>query len=141
MADLTEDEEILNKAIKQLLPHHIKTAMKNVDMHTSIDELKKFYYELIDFAKSKFPKMTDNNMYHLNCHVVSGLSLTTEICRNLISALNLELDEADVICLTHNRVPVTVTQVHTFRATFGIKMPYSGGGSVIFRIPSGSSST
>jgi hypothetical protein len=141
MADLTEDEETVNRAIKQTLSHHIKTAMKNVDIHTSIDELKKFYYELIDFAKSKFTRMSENNMYHLNCHVISGLSMSPDICRKLMSALNLQLDETDLPCLTHVKTPTITTQTHTFRATFGIKMPYFGGGSVIFRVPSGSSST
>lgn len=141
MSSLSEEEEALNKVIKQTLSHHIKTAMKNVDIHTSIDELKKFYYELMDFAKSKFSKMTKNNLYHVSCHVVSGLSLTSDICRKLIDALELHLEDSDVTWPTQARTSIATTQTHTFRATFGIKMPYLGGGSIIFKVPSGSSST
>lgn len=143
MADMSREEEELNRALKQLLPHHIKREMQNVDLHTPIAELRRIYYVLVQFAKTKFPSMSATNEYHLRCQVINGISLTREICRRLIDDLKAtDLNVADIPRMNQIRVYTEAPALHMFRATYGVKMPYIGGGSVILRVsPENSSST
>lgn len=143
MSDMSKEEEELNKALKQLLPHHIKTEMQNVNLDTPIAELRRIYYVIVQFAKMKFPSMSARNEYHLRCQVISGISLTREICQRLIEVLKAtDLKTADIPRMNHSRPHTEAPAAHMFRATYGIRMPYTGGGSVIFRVsPENSSCT
>lgn len=143
MADLTAEEEELNKAIKQTLPHHIKREMQIVNESTPIAELCRIYRALVQFIRTTHPTMTKNNEYLLRCLIISGISLSADICRRLIVELDAtDLSPSDIPRLTRLRERPEAPVLHMFRATYGVKMPFLGGGSVIFKVsPEKSSST
>lgn len=137
-----DEEERINGALRQQMPHHIKREMQTVDISTPMAELKRIYFLLIQFAKTKYPNLSAKNEYTLRCIVISGISLDSAVCKRLIEELGAtDLKHADIPRMHHSRVHTEPPALHMFRATYGVKMPYIGGGSVILRVASENSSS
>lgn len=129
--EMTEEELKINRALKQLMYHHINS--KPIDAATTVDELKRFYYELVQFAQSKYPNMSAANMYHLRRQIINGICKTKSAWIGLVAVLELpDVSVKDMPSFDAPKPNVEFQQTHIFRATYGIKMPYIGGGSVVF---------
>lgn len=139
--DMTKAEEDINRTLKQLLPHHIKSKTQHVDEYTKVEELRRIYYELLEFAQTKCPSLSPANMYHLRRQIINGICKTEAAWRGLVAVLNLrELSAKDMPVFAHPRAHVDPTATHVFRGTFGVRMPYIGGGSVVFSVAPSTSS-
>lgn len=140
---MTKEEQEINRSMKQLLPHHIATKLNIITQYTTVEELRKIYYELIEFAQTKFKApLSATNMYYLRRQIINGICKTEASWTGLVAALALEdITVRDMPNFNEQRTNVPAPPAHAYRATFGIKMPYIGGGSVVFSVTSASSSS
>ncbi len=138
--ELTKEEELINRKLKQILPHHIKSKLDYIDNNTHVEELRRFYYELMEFAQSTCPSLSPANMYHLRRQIINGICKTEEAWTALVAALELtDVSAKDMPNFAQTRAPAEPPSTHVFRGTYGVKMPYMGGGSVVFSVAATSS--
>lgn len=140
--ELSKEEEVVNRKLKQILPHHIKDRQKHIDENTHVEMLRKFYYELLEFAMSTCPSLSPANMYHLRRQIINGICKTKKAWTTLVAALELDdVTEKDMPDFDQARAPGQPSITHIFRGTYGVVMPFMGGGSVIFSVAAASSSS
>lgn len=140
--ELSKEEEAINRKLKQTLSHHINIRREHVSESTSVEDLRRFYYELMEIGRAPYPFLSAANLYHLRCLVINGLCKTQKTWKELLAALELEdVTEKDMPDFTQVRAAADPAAAYVFRATYGIKMPYMGGGSVVFSVSSDRSSS
>lgn len=130
-----EQEETVNQGLRQSLPHHIKTELKHIDEHTRVDELYVVYNKLVDYAQSRFPVMTPANQHFMRKLILAGICKTETAWRQLISVLRL----TGMPPYSQRKTATESAVTHAFRGTVGVRMPYIGGGSVVFSVAGSSS--
>lgn len=135
--DLTKEEEEIHRKLKQILPHHIKTKTQRVDEYTDVEVLRKIYYELLEFAVSNCAMTSPGILYYLRRQIINGICKTKEAWIKLIAVLELtDITARDMPVFNQTRPLGDQPVPYVFCGTVGIKMPYLGGGSVIFRVAS-----